>query len=212
MDLFDQRDWSQLLKVILNLYKDRKFPLNYTNNYQLLVVVVLSAQDSDANINKLTPHFFKHFPDFTSITYSNVAELTSYFIDVENINTKTKWIFEIAHQLHLSQEIPLTMNELLQLKGVGRKSANAILRENNIKAVGILVDLHVIRVSTRLGIAQKSNDGNQIEKQLMQQLPTKIWKDVGMALSFLGREICRPKNPKCFDCPLQKDCTFYNQT
>ena len=93
------------------------------------------------------------------------------------------------------------------MKGIGRKSANVILREAGQPAEGVMVDLHVVRVAPRLGIAT-GTDGNKIEKQLMEVLPQKQW-DAGMAMSFLGREICRPK-PKCEVCLMNTVCAFYN--
>ena len=88
------------------------------------------------------------------------------------------------------------MEKLTALKGIGRKSANVIIRETNSPAEGIIADLHVIRVAPRIGLCNESKDGNKVEKQLMQILPKNIWNEIGMAISFLGREICRPTNPK----------------
>lgn len=96
------------------------------------------------------------------------------------------------------------------MKRIGRKSANVILRETNQKAEGIIVDLHVIRVAPRIGLTHKFEDGNKIEKRLMELLPYEIWNDIGMAFSFLGREICRPTNPKCGECPVNSNCNYYN--
>jgi endonuclease III len=100
------------------------------------------------------------------------------------------------------------MDELVALKGIGRKSANVIMREVEAPAEGIICDLHVIRVAPRIGLTQESTDGNKIEKQLMQLLPNEIWNEIGMAISFLGRETCRPTNPKCSECPVQNDCQY----
>lgn len=100
------------------------------------------------------------------------------------------------------------MNALTALKGIGRKSANVILRESNQPAEGIIADLHVIRVAPRIGLISETKDGNKVEKQLMQVLPKSIWGEIGMAISFLGREICRPK-PKCDLCPINNFCAYY---
>ena len=100
------------------------------------------------------------------------------------------------------------MDGLTALKGLGRKSANVIMRETQQTAEGIITDLHVIRVAPRIGIVQESKDGNKVEKQLMEVIPKKIWSEIGMAISFHGREICRPK-PKCEECVLNDICYYY---
>lgn len=105
------------------------------------------------------------------------------------------------------ENIPLTMDELTELPGIGRKSANVIKKESGAKAEGIIVDLHVVRVAPRLGIAS-GTDPKKIEKQMMDVLPQTQW-DAGMAMSFLGREICRPTNPKCEVCVMNTVCAYY---
>jgi len=134
-----------------------------------------------------------------------------YISKVRNFQTKASWLVEIAQIIKEDKNIPQTMEELVALKGIGRKSANVILRESGGKTEGIIVDLHVIRVAPRLGIATESKDGNKIEKQLMANLSEELWS-VGMPISFLGREICRPTNPKCSECILNADCNYYQNS
>lgn len=202
-------NWKENLEPLIAKYKGRKHPLHYNNTYQLLIMVILSAQDSDANINHTTIPFFNKFPNLESITNSSIEEITPYFTKVKNYPTKTNWIFELANFLKTDSNILTNLTDLIALKGVGRKSANVILRETNQKAEGIIVDLHVIRVVPRIGLTPKYEDGNKIEKLLMQQLPYEIWNEIGMAFSFLGREICRPTNPKCEECPINIRCEYY---
>ena len=104
------------------------------------------------------------------------------------------------------------MEHLVALKGIGRKSANVIMREMKLPAEGIIADLYVIRVAPRIGLISESKDGNKVEKQLMQVLPKEIWSEIGMSLSFLGREICRPTNPKCDICPINTNCNYNNSS
>ena len=205
-------NWKENLEPLIDKYKGRKHPLNYNNNYQLLIMVILSAQDSVANINNITIPFFEKFPNLESISNSNIEEITSYFTKVKNYPTKTTWIYELAKLLKTDNNIPTNLTELITLKGIGRKSANVILRETNQKTEGIIVDLHVIRVAPRIGLTPKYEDGNKIEKLLMQQLPYEIWNEIGMAFSFLGREICRPTNPKCDDCPINIHCNYFKNS
>lgn len=202
-------NWKENLEPLINKYKGRKHPLNYNNTYQLLIMVILSAQDSDANINNIAIPLFEKYPNLESVSNSSIDEITPYLIKVRNYQTKTNWIFDLAQLLKTNSNIPTNLTDLIALKGIGRKSANVILREMNQKTEGIIVDLHVIRVAPRIGLTPKYEDGNRIEKQLMQQLPYKIWNEIGMALSFLGREICRPTNPKCKDCPINIHCNYF---
>lgn len=209
MDLFGETsDWETKLKPILKEYKDKKHPLEYQNTYQLLVMVVLSAQDSDANINKIAPALFAKFPTLKSLSKTDTETFIPYISKVRNYPTKAGWLLEIAKTIKNDEDIPLTMQELTALKGIGRKSANVILRETGRPAEGIIADLHVIRVAPRIGIIKESKDGNKVEKDLMQVLPKSIWSEIGMAISFLGREICRPK-PKCEECLLADICHYY---
>ncbi len=210
MDLFgEESDWETKLKPILKKYKGRKHPLDYQNPYQLLVMVVLSAQDSDANINSISPALFEKFPTLKSLSKADLETLLPYVSKVRNHGTKAQWLLDIAKTIKDDKDIPLTMSGLTALKGIGRKSANVILRETGQPAEGIIADLHVIRVAPRIGIIKESKDGNKVEKDLMQVLPKNIWSEIGMAISFLGREICRPK-PKCPECLLKDICLYYN--
>ena len=209
MDLFGETpDWATYLSPILTKYKNRKHPLAYENLYQLVVMVILSAQDSDANINVIAPALFEVYPDMERLSVTNRDALLPNISTVRNFRTKANWLIEIAQIIEKNENIPLTMNALTALKGIGRKSANVILRESNQPAEGIIADLHVIRVAPRIGLISETKDGNKVEKQLMQVLPKSIWGEIGMAISFLGREICRPK-PKCDLCPINNFCAYY---
>ena len=209
MNLFDDsNEWTEKLAPILTKYKDRKHPLEYHNLYQLVIMVVLSAQDSDANINKIAPSLFQVYPNMESLSISNVDELIPHISKVRNFGTKANWLIEIAKTIKKDKNIPLTMEDLIALKGIGRKSANVIMREAKVSSEGIIADLHVIRVAPRIGLIPESKDGIKVEKQLMQVLPEAIWGEIGMAISFLGREICRPI-PKCEECPINTICEYY---
>lgn len=212
MDLFSNSiDWKEELTPILQKYKLKKHPLEYHNLYQLVIMVILSAQDSDENINKITPNFFDVFPNIESLAKSKVEAITPYIYQVKFYENKANWILDIAKIIKKYENIPVTMKELTSLKGIGRKSANVIMREMNIPSEGIMTDLHVIRVAPRIGIITASKDGIKLEKDLMLALPREIWNEIGMALSFLGREICRPI-PKCSKCPINSCCKYPNKS
>jgi len=200
-------NWSEAIKPLLKKYKSTKHPLDYGNTYQLLVMVVLSAQDSDRHINKIAPEFFKAFPNMEALSHATPDAIQEKISDVRNNANKAKWLSELSKKIKKDKNIPLTLDELTEMPGIGRKSANVIKREAGAEAEGVIVDLHVVRVAPRLGIATGS-DPKKIEKQIMDALPQKEW-DAGMAMSFLGREICRP-TPKCEICLMKPVCAYYN--
>jgi endonuclease-3 len=201
-------NWYEAIKPLLKKYKDKKHPLDYENVYQLVIMVILSAQDSDRHINKLAPGFFKAFPNMKALTGAEADSLFPFIGAVRNFASKAKWLVGLAQKIKKDKNIPLTLRELTELPGIGRKSANVIKRESGAPAEGVIVDLHVVRVAPRLGIAS-GTDPKKIEKQIMDAIPQKDW-DAGMAMSFLGREICRPTNPKCEICVMNSVCAFYN--
>ena len=199
-------NWPEALKPLIKKYKGKPHPLEYKSIYQLLVMVILSAQDSDKNINKIAPELFKAFPDMKSLARADAETLYKYISRVRNFGNKTNWLITLSQKIKDDKNIPLTMEGLTELPGIGRKSANVIMREAGLKPEGVIVDLHVIRVAPRLGIAT-GTDPKKIEKQIMEVMPPKDW-GVGMDISFLGREICRPTNPYCNNCVMAPNCDF----
>lgn len=199
-------NWSEAIKPLLKKYKHTKHPLDYKNVYQLLVMVVLSAQDADKHINEVAPRFFTAFPNMEALSQATPEAIQELISDVRNFGNKSKWLAALSKIVKKDKNIPLTLDELTELPGIGRKSANVIKRESGAAAEGIIVDLHVVRVAPRLGIAT-GIDPKKIEKQLMDILPQQQW-DAGMAMSFLGREICRP-TPKCEICLMNTVCAYY---
>jgi endonuclease III len=129
---------------------------------------------------------------------------------VRNFSNKVKWLTAIAKELKADENIPLTMERLVALPGIGRKSANVILREAGAAAEGVMVDLHVVRVAPRLGIAT-GTDPKKIELQIMEQIPKSQWREAGMAMSFLGRETCRPSHPQHEECVMSGVCKYYKE-
>ena len=200
-------DWPEAIKPLLKKYKGKKHPLDHGNIYQLVVMVILSAQDSDRHINQIAPKLFEAFPNMEVLSHATPETLFPFIGEVRNYANKTKWLIALAQKIKKDSAIPLTLDELTELPGIGRKSANVIMREAGQAPEGVIVDLHVVRVAPRLGIAS-GTDPKKIEKQIMEALPQKAW-DAGMAMSFLGREICRPQ-PKCEICLMNPVCAFYN--
>lgn len=204
-NLFGDGHWATAVQPLIDRYRGKQHPLDYKSIYQLIVMVVLSAQDSDKNINVVAKGLFAAFPDMAALSRATMETLIPHISKVRNFGNKANWLLSIAQQVQEDANIPLTMEGLTALPGVGRKSANVILREAGKPAAGVIVDLHVLRVAPRLGIAS-GTDPKKIEKQIMDAVPAKDWGEIGMAISFLGREICRPTNPKCGECPMNTAC------
>ena len=202
------QDWIDILSPLFSEYRTRKHPLNYKNRYQLVVMVVIAAQDSDAKINKLTPDFFAMFPSPETLAGADPEEVANAIRKVRGSRKKGRWLVEIANSVGTEGGIPRSLDELIELPGIGRKSANAIIRESGDTAGGITVDLHTARVATRIGITSETK-ADRIERKLMESFPQDLWNDVGISFSFLGRETCRPTNPDCPDCMVRSACAFY---
>ena len=203
-------NWTASLEPLLKQYGKRKHPLDYKNRYQLVVMVILSARDSDKHINNIAVKFFEGYPSIAHLARATIEDLHQHLSSVPNFNNKSEWLIKLANMVGTDDKIPTTLDELTTLPGIGHKSANVIIRESGGNAEGIIVDLHVIRVAPRIGLATGTNP-EKIEKQLMEIIPQTKWNEAGMALSFLGREICRPTNPKCPVCVMNPVCQYYNQ-
>jgi endonuclease III len=203
-------NWQKEIQPLIKKYKGKKHPLSYNSTYELVVMVVLSAQDSDKHINQIAPELFTAFPTVKALSKATAESLYPYIGKVRNFGNKTKWLLELAATVKEDKNIPTTLEGLTALPGIGRKSANVIMREVGMKAEGIIVDLHVVRVAPRLGIAA-GTDPKKLEKQMMEVIDSKDWGEIGMAISFLGREICRPTNPKCNECVMNKVCGYFRE-
>jgi endonuclease-3 len=202
-------DWTESIGPLITQYGSRKHPLDYANRYQLVVMVILSAQDSDKHINEVAKDFFTSYPAMSELAKASVGDIQRLISSVRNFGNKAGWLSQLAKTVGDDSKIPVTLAELTRLPGIGRKSANVIIRESGNEAEGIIVDLHVLRVAPRLGVAE-GDKPEKIEKQLMSVFPKPKWNEIGMSLSFLGREICRPSNPKCNICVMNMVCKYYN--
>jgi len=202
-------DWNKELKPLFKKYKGRKHPLNYENPYQLIVMIVLSARASDVLVNNLASQLFKQYPTFKHLAKAKPVEIYP-LLRVPGFKKKAEWIIDIAQTIEKLSEIPKTIVELTKLKGFGRKSANVYMSQIGLPAEGVIVDLHTLRVTPRLGIAT-GTDPKMIEKQLMESVSKKDWHILGMSLTYLGRETCRPTNPKCHECVVNSVCSFYKE-
>ncbi|HKJ40603.1 MAG TPA: endonuclease III [Sunxiuqinia sp.] len=206
-------DWPKELQPLFQKYGKRQHPLDYKNRYQLVVMVVLSAQTTDDRVNQLGKDLFDAYPDMATLATAEPEDLHPYIRSVRNFGNKSKWLVKMAREIGEDKNIPHTMDGLCKLSGIARKSANVIIRESDDHAEGIICDLHVLRVAPRLGIVEQEDKPkpDKVEKQLMTALPQATWNEAGMSISFLGREICRPTNPKCPECMMNSICLYYKE-
>lgn len=200
-------NWEKDLQPLLDKYGKRKHPLNYENRYQLLMMIILSAQTTDNLVNKIAPELFRAFPSISEMKNHAPEDLYPYISKIMGFRKKSQWMVNIAGQIGDDANIPHSLNEITKLPGMGRKSANVLIRESGDPAEGVIVDLHVVRVAPRIGVAADSKP-DKIEKELMAAFPRDKWNEIGMAISFHGRETCRPK-PECERCEVRNVCNYY---
>ena len=198
---------QKILSLLKTHYPHAKIALNFSNPWELLVAVVLSAQCTDKRVNIITDKLFKKYKSFDD--YIN-ADLTEFELDIKSagfFRNKAKNILASAKIIRekFNGVVPKTMKDILPLPGVARKSANVILGNAYEVVEGIAVDTHVIRLSKRLGLS-KNSDPVKIEKDLMEKFAKKDWFKLTYLLIEHGRNICEAKKPKCDVCFLNKIC------
>ncbi|HEY9167721.1 MAG TPA: endonuclease III [Candidatus Kryptonia bacterium] len=176
----------------------------------MVVLVILSSRSADVFINKIAPALFAAFPSMKELSKASPEDLFPYVHGITNFRHKSEWLVSIARILGDDSNVPETMEELVKLPGIGRKSANVIISQSGGKPEGVIVDLHVARVAPRIGIA-RGNAPDKIEAELMRFIPQKYWTEAGMGMTILGREVCRPKNPHCRECVVSSVCGYYRK-
>jgi endonuclease-3 len=182
--------------------------LNYTNAYELLVATILSAQSTDQRVNQVTPALFKAYPNARALARATPEALEPLIHSTGFFRAKGKSLVGMAKALvaHHQSDVPASMDALVELPGVGRKTANVVLG-HALGVPGLPVDRHVLRVSNRIGIAE-SDDPEVVEQQLCTALPGAQWTRASDTLILHGRRICRPK-PLCDNCSVREDCDYY---
>ncbi len=184
--------------------------LLYSNPFELLVAVILSAQCTDKRVNLTTPAFFKRFPDAPTLSEASVDEVFSLIRSISYPNNKAKHLVGMAQILtqNFQNIVPSNVEDLMKLPGVGRKTANVIASVvYNLPTMA--VDTHVFRVSARIGLTVGAKNPLQAELQLMKYLPKEIVPIAHHWLILHGRYACTARSPKCSDCGLTQVCAFY---
>ncbi|WP_436514353.1 endonuclease III [Ekhidna sp. To15] len=194
-------------------YPQPETELQYSNPFELLVAVVLSAQCTDARINKVTPALFRDFPTPEHMAASHFDELFPYIRSVSYPNNKTKHLLALSQRLveEFNSEIPTTIKELTSLQGVGRKTANVIVSVL-FNQPAMAVDTHVFRVSKRLGlVTQTSKTPLEVEKQLVRHIPEEFISRAHHWLILHGRYTCLARAPKCDSCAITHFCKYFEK-
>lgn len=185
--------------------------LHYSNPYELLVAVILSAQCTDKRVNMTTPALFQRFPTAYDLAKASVEEVFDYIKSISFPNNKAKHLVGMANILvnEFKGEVPGDIEDLQKMPGVGRKTAN-VISSVVFNQPAMAVDTHVFRVSKRLGlVTQTANTPLEVEKQLMKYIPTEYVHVAHHWLILHGRYICVARNPKCHECPLTDFCWYY---
>ncbi len=197
---------SRVTKTLTRLYPRARISLDFKTPWQCLAATILSAQCTDERVNAVTPSLFREFPDARAMAHADERRVQELIITTGFFRQKTRSLIGTARLLvaHHGGEVPRTMDELVKLKGVGRKTANVILG-HVYGEPGFVVDTHVRRLTNRLGFTQ-SSEPDQIEKDMQALLPAKDWTQVSMSLILHGRQVCYARKPECERCDLSPDC------
>ena len=206
-----REDALRVYGILEDTFPDARAELDYTTPYELLVATILSAQCTDVRVNKVTNVLFENYNTPEKMVTLSQEELEEYIRSCGFYRNKAKNILATSRIIldRYDGEIPGTIEDLMTLPGVGRKTAN-VVGSNVLDIPAIAVDTHVFRVSNRLGLADAKNV-DKTEEQLMDIWPEDCWSKGHHLLIFLGRRICKAQNPLCEECTLTDYCEYYRE-
>jgi endonuclease-3 len=204
----EKRNARVILRRLHKRYPEMATALEYVDAWQLLVATVLSAQTTDENVNKVAPALFASFPTADELAGANPEDVEKIIYSTGYYRQKTKSVIALAADIceRFDGEVPSNMEDLVTLRGVGRKTASVVLAEVWGKPA-IAVDTHVKRVASRLGLTAVS-DPAKIENDLKALYLRKDWAGVSMRFIQFGRDVCDAKRPRCWECPLKDRCVY----
>ncbi|MEX0886426.1 MAG: endonuclease III [Phycisphaeraceae bacterium] len=207
VDPAERRRAGRVYRKLAATYPDAHCALQHDNPFQLLVATILSAQCTDVRVNMVTPALFKRYSDAAALANAKQADVEALVRTTGFYRNKARSLIGAARAItdHHAGEVPRTMNELLALPGVARKTANVLLGNAFNINVGVVVDTHVARLSHRLGFTRHT-DAKKIELDLIPLFPKKNWTMLAHLLIFHGRSICKARTPLCDTCPVNRDC------
>lgn len=201
----------EIFRLLRERYPDAACELIHNTPFQLLLSTLLSAQTTDVQVNKIMPALYEQYPDVTAWLDFNIPEIEAMIRTIGLYKTKAKNIYNLVRALidKFGGEVPHTMEELITLPGVGRKTANVVLAE----AFGVpsmAVDTHVFRLANRIGITDEK-DAAKTEQALMKAIDKGLWIEAHHLLIFHGRRCCVARNPRCNECNITEYCKYYKQ-
>jgi endonuclease-3 len=202
---------AEIVRRLHGTYPGARCSLDHRDPYQLLVATILSAQCTDERVNQVTPDLFRAYPGVADLAGARTEDVEERIRSTGFFRNKTKSLLGMANAVVDRHDgiIPDTMDELVRLPGVGRKTANVVLGNAFAKAVGVVVDTHVTRLSRRLGLTRQS-DPVRIEQDLMKIVAREEWTDLAHLFIYHGRAVCRAPTPRCRECGLADLCPSAN--
>ncbi|MCR4410239.1 MAG: endonuclease III [Candidatus Saccharicenans sp.] len=203
---------KDIIKILRKEYPQPRTALNYRTPLELLVATILAAQCTDERVNKVTPGLFQKYPTVEALARARQEELENDIRSTGFFRNKARSIIGLANKLvsEYGGLVPDTMEELIKLPGVARKTANIVLSSALRKAEGIAVDTHVRRLSERLGLSRQS-DPEKIERDLMEIVPREDWLDFNFLLVDHGRKVCQARKPLCPQCAIKHLCPSFEK-
>lgn len=203
---------KRIIKILKEEYKEAKTALNYRTPFELLVATILAAQCTDERVNKVTPGLFAKYPTVEHFARAEQKELEKDIRSTGFFRNKARNIIALARKLveEYNGQVPDSMEELIKLPGVARKTANIVLSSAFRKAEGIAVDTHVRRLAERLGLSRERQP-EKIERDLMAIVPREDWLDFNFLLVDHGRKICQARKPRCQGCRLKELCPSFEK-
>ena len=202
---------DSIIEILKNRYPDALCALHYQKDYELMIAVRLSAQCTDARVNLVTPALFAAYPTLEAMAAADIADVENYVRSCGFYRHKARDIV-LGCQMLLTDfggRVPDTMEELLKIPGIGRKTGNLLLGDIHGKPGSIVCDTHCIRICGRLGLS-KGKDPEKVERQLREILPPEESNDFCHRIVLFGRDICTARSPKCTECPLAIYCKYMN--
>lgn len=203
---------DQILANLEKMYPNARCELNHSNDYEMAIAVILSAQTTDASVNQVTPALFEKYPTVLSLANANIHDVEKCISRLGLYRNKARAIQGFAKGViqNYDGKVPNTMDELVTLPGVGRKCANVILSEC-FQIPSLAVDTHVARISKRLGLAYQKDSVETIERKLRKKIPQEKWIQAHHQMIFFGRYKCKARNPICTNCPFVAHCHEKNK-
>jgi endonuclease-3 len=206
-----KKNIKAVLDILFLMYPDAECELVHTSPFELLIATVLSAQTTDKKVNQVTEKLFKIYNTPESFLEMSLSELEDAIRVIGLYKSKARHILSLCRDLILKydSQVPETMESLMSLDGVGRKTANVVM-SNAFNVPAIAVDTHVFRVSNRIGLAT-GKEVLEVEKGLMKAIPKELWIKTHHTLIFHGRRVCVARNPKCGECAIKDYCKYYKR-